>query len=428
MRYFASLLVAGWLILVSPWSLASVSLQQLIDAGEFSVDVQLLPDSDIVPGQEVQLQLILSTNRWFASGTRLHIPEMRNMLVLQREAFAVNSSRYAKGQTWVVQTWELSLFPQREGVFQTPAVALEVKVNHEQYGVVEGRVLAPVLEFQVTAPASTRQLTNWVSTPSLQVARQFDRPLEDLQVGDALRATITIRGENLIAMMLPQYRQTELPGLAAYPQQSQLFNDQQRGERAARRVDVIDYMIEKGGEYQLPEQVFYWWNTDAQSLELAVIPAVSFQVAGSLPASVKRLLGNVPLAAIYGLAAVLALALLLRLWLKRRRRESFVSQRKLARRIRRDVRAGNREQACRWLYYWLDHYPVSQSEITLRALADELNDPAFAVQVDDLLDNTYSRQQTDEPSLLDLPKKGSGSRQSLRQRLKPSPINLRLEP
>ncbi len=427
MRYFAALLVAGWLMLVSPWSLASVSLQQLIDAGEFSVDVQLLPDSDIVPGQEVQLQIILSTNRWFAGGTRLQIPEIEDMLVLQREAFAVNSSRYVNGQTWVVQTWELSLFPQQEGVFQTPAVALQVKVNHEQ-GVVEGRVQAPVREFQVSAPESTRGLASWLATPSLEVERLFDRPLEGLQVGDALRATITIWGENLLAMMLPQYRHIPMPGIAAYPQQSQLFNDQQRGERAARRVEVIDYMIEKGGDYQLPEQVFYWWDTEAQSLELTVLPAVSFRVAGSLSASLKRLLGKTPTAPIYGLCALVAAVLLARLWLRHSKRTSFVSQRRLARRIRRDVRSGNREQACRWLYYWLDHYPVSESEITLRALADELNDGVFASQVDDLLNTTYSPQQNDEPSTLELPKAGNGRTHSLRNRLKPSPINLRLEP
>ncbi len=428
MKNFLALLAGLWLLTASQSLLAEISLQDLIASGEFSVDAKLVPDKNIVPGQELQLQLIVSTNRWFAGGTRLDIPEMEKMVVVQRESFAVNSSRYYNGQTWGVQTWELSLFPQAAGVFQTPAVALGVKVNHGQFGVVEGEVTAPVFQFTVTAPESTDDLEDWVATTSFKAERRFDRALDGLQVGDALQSTITISGENMLAMMLPEYRLRPVEGLAAYPQQPKLSNQQQRGARIAKRVEVVDYIIEKGGSFVIPEQVFYWWNTSSQSLDMVVLPAVEFKVSGGFWVNLKAFARETEWSRLWWLVAIAAGLFALRALARRYRSAGIVTERRLAGRIRRAVRAGDTVQACRWLYFWLDHFPGEHAEITLRALAAELDDPAFSKQLESLLQTSYSDSRNNSPEAVDVPKIQTGRWQALRDKFKPSPIKLRLEP
>ena len=96
------------------------SLQSLMSEDRLRLKAWLTPETDIVVGQEVRLTLELATPRWFAGGTRFALPEIRNVIVLRRNQFATNFSRREGGATWVVQQWQLELYPQAVGQFRVP--------------------------------------------------------------------------------------------------------------------------------------------------------------------------------------------------------------------------------------------------------------------------------------------------------------------
>jgi len=51
-----------------------------------------------VPGQKVTLTLEIATDRWFAGGTRIGIPEVPGLVILQTEQFASNASETHNGR------------------------------------------------------------------------------------------------------------------------------------------------------------------------------------------------------------------------------------------------------------------------------------------------------------------------------------------
>ena len=148
---------SAWLLLlVLALPSGAATLDKLIAADKLRVTSWLEPAEGIVVGQEVRLLIEVSTPRWFAGGTRIASPEVDSLVTLRRNDFAINLSRREAGDTWVIQRWELELYPQREGDFRLPPVTLQLAVNDEDAGIVRGEVQTAPLAFSTAIPAAMR--------------------------------------------------------------------------------------------------------------------------------------------------------------------------------------------------------------------------------------------------------------------------------
>lgn len=241
----------------------------------------LEPAKDIVPGQQIKLILEIATDRWFTGGTRIRIPEVPGLVILQTDEFASNSSEQRNGQTWVVQRWSLEVYPQREGNFTIPPVTAQIKVNDDGSATVEGAITGPALRFSSARPESLARVEQWVAAPGFTVMQSFDRALEGLQVGDAFEREIVFKANEVMAMMLPTFSEDAISGLTAYPDPPELDNSSNRGSVVATRRQRLTYIVEAEGEYQLPAQDYFWWDTRTGELQLLSLPTV--KILAGLP-------------------------------------------------------------------------------------------------------------------------------------------------
>lgn len=260
----------------------SATVAQLQAAGHLEITTELHPAQAIVPGQRVELAITIATDTWFTGGTRLEIPEVAGLVILQTNDFASNSSENRNGQTWVVQRWALDVFPQQEGSFTLPPIAARIKVSDQDATGVEGELHSPAVHFQSVIPESLHRAEQWVAAPAYTVSQSFDRELENLQVGDAIQREIVFEATDVMAMMLPALQTENLQGLAAYAEPSSLSNSSNRGDTTARRVEHITYVVEADGQYQLPARDFFWWDTRKGELQIRYLPAVDINVGAGV--------------------------------------------------------------------------------------------------------------------------------------------------
>ena len=266
------------LLALFPASVPAASLGELQTSGRLEISAELIPAMEIVVGQRVELVITIATNRWFAGGTRLEIPEVSGLVLLQTNEFASNASENRRGQSWVVQRWSLDVYPQRSGSFTVPPITARLTVSDEISGNVNGELQSPAVKFQARVPSALAQVRHWVAAPSYKVSQNFDKDLEQLKVGDAFEREIIFEATAFMAMMLPTFTPKELPGLATYPQPVSLTDNANRGSLVARRVEHITYVVEQQGSYQLPARDYYWWDTRKGELEMRFLPAVDIQV------------------------------------------------------------------------------------------------------------------------------------------------------
>ncbi len=274
----------AWTLAFSPLC-AGTSLREWQDAGHLQVDSALSPRTGIVPGQRVVLTLEIATDTWFTGGTRISIPEVPGLVILQTEQFASNASETRNGDSWVVQRWTLDVFPQRAGDFTIGRLPLKVQVNAGEAGNIAGELHSPPQQFRVTVPESLAQAEHWVAAPAFSVSQSFDRSLEGLVVGDAFEHEVRFEATDVLAMMLPGYDAEPQDGLGAYPSPPKLDNSNNRGQSLASRSVRISYVVEQPGHYRLPARDYYWWNTNTGKLALLTLPETRIDVAGSAAAA-----------------------------------------------------------------------------------------------------------------------------------------------
>tara|TARA_R110002110_G_scaffold205066_7_gene417259 strand:- start:414210 stop:415319 length:1110 start_codon:yes stop_codon:yes gene_type:complete len=300
----------------------ATTVQDLLDSNQLEIHSSISPKNGLVPGQKATLTLEIATDSWFTGGTRIKVPEVAGLVILQTDQFASNASENRAGVNWVIQRWTLDIYPQREGDFIVNPIPLSLSINGGDAGNVEGEALSPAISFSVAIPAALSQAESWVAAPRYSATQQFDRSLDDLQVGDAFQRDIIFEAQDVMAMMLPSFNAEQLSGLAAYPEPPKLENNSNRGEVVARKRVSISYVVESEGSFELPEQEYLWWDTQQQQLQLLTLPATNIVVgSGVNPAQVPQV-AKLPQAANarWGVIAGALLLLVFSVWAVRSQR------------------------------------------------------------------------------------------------------------
>ena len=272
---------------LSPHTTAN-TMKAMEDSGHLRINSYIEPARTIVPGQRIALTLEIATTTWFTAGTKIVIPEVHNLIILQTEQFAANATETRDGQTWVIQRWTLDVYPQHAGNFSIESIAVQVQVDSGDGSNTKGSLFSPPVTFLVTLPEALSEADSWTAAPAFRVTQRFNRDLTTLSVGDAFQQIITFEAADVRAMMLPNYVAELLPGLAAYPAPPELDNSVNRGQIRAERRIQISYIAEQPGAYILKGRDYFWWDTARQALSLLSIPPTGFTVAGTNPARKTR--------------------------------------------------------------------------------------------------------------------------------------------
>lgn len=258
------------------------SAQARLSNGEIlEVNAFIDPADQIVARQNVKLTIETATSGWFTGGTRITIPEVPGLLILQNEKFASNASERRNGDTWVIQRWTMDVYALQAGDYLVPPLEMAVQLKTSEGTDISGLVTTAPISISAILPAALRGLNEWVAAPDFFVRQTFDRPLDSLAVGDAFEQTIEFGASDVMAMMLPLYKPQSLAGIAAYPLPPVVENKINRGQNIATRSRRISYIIEKPGKFTLPAQDYFWWNTRSHQLELVTLGAVTLDAGGS---------------------------------------------------------------------------------------------------------------------------------------------------
>jgi hypothetical protein len=244
---------------------------------DLQLKVWIDPDAGAVVSQQINLYIELATRHWFTGGTRIGAFEIDDAVVLRREKFAVNSTRIQDQQTWTVQLWTLTLYPQRAGDYVIPQIKLDIPVADEN-GEPSQRWLStePIMFSSVTpgpvqAELGSSSEASWVASTRLEVKESYNKASSELEVGDAIRRIIEFKSENIAAMMLPVLQFDSTPGLAIYQDPAKIEDKVNRGVYLASRTQVVTYVVEKAGYYTLPRLDVFWWDLTSQSLQREIL-------------------------------------------------------------------------------------------------------------------------------------------------------------
>ena len=276
-------------------ALAVQTINDLINQDKLTISLTVNESEQQIVGQALVVSIEVATDRWFATGTRVQSFTLTDVVMQANNIVTINGSKRVKGQSWAIQTHEITLYPTLAGTYRLPEINIDVSVNTENDGVVTGVLTTKEGSFSVNLPEALVDIDNFIvsSEVTLSIDGQFDAD-KPYSIGEAITQTITITANDTPAMMIPEINLTNISevnesgkantetaeGISIYHKPAQVFDKSNRGSSSGSRVESFTYIFEKPGNYILAEQIIYWWNSQSNTLETLLIPASSWRVSG----------------------------------------------------------------------------------------------------------------------------------------------------
>jgi hypothetical protein len=235
----------------------------------------------------------------------------------------------------------------------------------------------------------------WLPAATVELGEQWSHDPLALVAGEAVTRTITLSAVGLRGEQLPKLALEEVAGAVSYPDRPTVHTTRDDRWVRGRLSQRVVMMPEGPGELELPAVRVQWWDTAADSVRDAIIPARTVRVAPAselLPASpgataAARALDGDPARPWQIASAVLALLWLATLaaWWRLHRRAAGAPEPGALRRLRAELRlacaANDAPRArdallARAALTWPEGAPA-----TLGALAQRLAQPAITPEI-----------------------------------------------
>ncbi|MEJ5061051.1 MULTISPECIES: BatD family protein [unclassified Pseudomonas] len=153
-----------------------------------------------------------------------------------------------------------------------------------------GELLLTVKAKPITYPADLP----WLPARSLTLSESWNPEPDNVQVGDSMTRSLTVKAEGLASSQLPPLPGTEVSGLRRYPDQPVLGNQNTERGLVGSREDREALVPARSGSIELPSVDVVWWNTFEDHLEHSSLPARTLQVAANPSLMVDTPAGNAP--------------------------------------------------------------------------------------------------------------------------------------
>lgn len=218
--------------------------------------------------------------------TGLEIPDTRveSLGVPQQYERIINGVRHG-----VIEV-RYALFPQRSGTLEVPsqlfsATTLQPRDASARSGRLV-QVRSPSIRLEVQPiPASYPADAPWLPAKSVTLTQAWQPDPElELLSGESLTRSLSLEADGLSAMQLPALGSLDgmqIDGLRHYADQPKLNNViNENGVRGVRQ-DSAALLVQQAGEFLLPAQTLYWWDTQADTLQQLELDAIALKVVSS---------------------------------------------------------------------------------------------------------------------------------------------------
>ncbi|NRD74587.1 BatD family protein [Shewanella sp. VB17] len=256
------------------------------------ISPQLITTADThhpVVGQQVVLSYELVVDGFFNGPTRFDLASLSGARLAKRSDFAVNGSIRKQGRSLATQRWEVSLYPEKTGLLDIPAMMFNIEYMNNEGKAVKQRLVSDDIQFFVYLPDELQGVNSYIVSPDVKVSDRWTGQKNQYEKGDVLVRQIQIEASDVQSIQIPRFIPLPVDGIKIIPQEAQLSDTNDRGQQRASMTQRLSYVITQAGNYRIGGESLYWWNLE-QGEQLSVFPTEEINVNGLSPRSVYVLI------------------------------------------------------------------------------------------------------------------------------------------
>ncbi|MGF1777990.1 BatD family protein [Vibrio nomapromontoriensis] len=235
---------------------------------------------DFTVNEQVVLSIEVATPRWFTGGTRISRIDVPNLIAKQRNPMAINSTERKNGVTWSKQRWEVTLYPQTSGTFVIPPIAIQTQVSTPNVRSASRTLYTQPMSFDVRMPiGKLSDQQSWLSASDMTLTQQWETSNDELKAGDSITRTVTLNADDTLSILIPSLIPKDAThAYQVYRQPPRLSDSHERGAYKAQRTEQHTYVLQKGGNFTLPDIDVVWWNSSKKTLETVMLEGKAISV------------------------------------------------------------------------------------------------------------------------------------------------------
>lgn len=180
------------------------------------------------------------------------------------------------------------VFPYKEGSHSCPEIPITVHTpapgNSKALSVTLHTAAKPFLVNAV--PATTRK--DWFVAKNVSVMQRWGQALEGRKVGEVLERTISVYAEGTLPQFIPPLGKDSLSFAATYLQEPRRTDERTEFDAAGRLIQKIVYLLNKEGDFMLPDVVITWWNPVSSKWYSRVAPGARIRVGANSNLGILR--------------------------------------------------------------------------------------------------------------------------------------------
>ncbi|MBI4693067.1 MAG: protein BatD [Gammaproteobacteria bacterium] len=259
-------------------------------------DDDLILESEIEPRSPyVQQQTIYTVRLWHRiviSNAALSEPALGADALVKRLGKDREYQAQRNGKNYEVFERRYAVYPQRSGKLVLAPAALTAQIFRRGNSFFDpfGQSFStrrlqssPHLVDVRPVPASYTGKA-WLPAKRLSLHDEWAPDNREARVGEPITRTLFLWVDGLTAGQLPTIGGAVPDGVKAYPDQPQSSEQEVPGGYTAVHQEKIALVPGAAGAFTVPELEVPWWNTEADRMEVARLPATELRGTGAAPA------------------------------------------------------------------------------------------------------------------------------------------------
>ena len=383
--------------------------------------------TEVQLGEPLVVTVTVYTSTWFTEPPIFEEIQVKGSLMAKLEqrnsATSVNIGR----KQYPAIKQRFVIYPNVIGKNTLPSFKVITNCPPEgDYKGIKREVYSKETTFTVLSPPEDVDPKTYLASYKVTLKDQWDTNFKNLKAGDVLERRITISASGALAAAIPPIQIDSIEFGSTYIKSPILVNRQNRNSFSGVRTEIINYLLEKDGEFSIPPIQMNWFNLRTKAKDSSSLNSVALTVADNpdlsfilsrqkelqqeLAESQEEVEENKLSFELFGLnwwqlllilLFFLAVLRFLTRWVKKfnlNRRDikhkHLESESYYFQILKNSLRNGSNQEIIKNIYAWFDRYRGQELGPQVSELLERLNDPDLSELLNKDIAHQYSTNTT----------------------------------
>ncbi|WP_336334507.1 BatD family protein [Pseudomonas putida] len=254
------------------WLVACLPGLVLAADPEVRVAQRLVPDTQVMVGGTVSLEVDLLVDTWFTDAPVLPALVLPGAVVQPPAGEAQHLNQQIAGKPFFGLRYTYQITPQAAQRYQIPALSFQVSPGQASGPVT---VSSQPLSFEAKGSVGKAGSEQPVAQ-ALRFTQAIEQSHTPLRVGDSITRRLRLEAPGAQAMLLRPPALAEVEGLKRYLQSPSVkpLSDGRGGILGGQREDTATYVVVKAGKHRLPAIDYQWRDATTGEVRHVRVPEV----------------------------------------------------------------------------------------------------------------------------------------------------------